>query len=152
MKLTDRVETKRTFGMLIAALITCTSSAALAQVYAHEDRPELITSTTSTTSAVAVGVIMLTVVSIQRSSAIETYLRDHEIATREALALGAGPAVGDLAALFDVPQTRVPEFGRLLRQHRAHLVRLAFRERDPAALTRFLEVTITLDPRFAPSS
>jgi hypothetical protein len=53
------------------------------------------------------------------------FLRSRSHQLREDLALGAGPAVEDLASLARIPREHLGIFGRLLRAHRKELLELA---------------------------
>lgn len=104
---------------------------ASAQFIATDDRPEFIVMSTSTTTAVAVGVIMLTVVSVKKDpTAMNRYLRQNEPAVRAAFAIGGGSVIDDLAGFFELDPARVGEFAALLRRHRKALCKAAYDDRD----------------------
>jgi len=119
---------------------------ASAQFLAYDERPEYIISTTTTTSAVAVGVIMLTVVNVRKEpSALRQYLDHNEPAIRAAMAVGAGEVVDDLGLWFGVPERDLHRFGRLLRRHRANLQRIAYDERDADRFIQAVEEALRTD-------
>lgn len=125
-----------------AALCLC-SAPASAQYNANDNRPELISSTTCTTSAVVVGTIMLTVVSVRKDpTALRNYLRGNEPAVRAALATGGGGALADIAAFFGVDERELGRFGRVVRRHRRELQRLAFADDDAAGFVRRIVVAL----------
>lgn len=122
---------------------------AFAQYNANDNRPELIFSTTCTTSAVVVGAIMLTVVSVKKEpTALRNYLRMNAPSVRALLATGAGAELADVAAFFGVGDDQLERFGRLLRKNRRDLERYAFRDDDIDAFVRRVSLAMRLDPTF----
>ena len=139
---------KRLASTLVLLGLTLGATApAAADWRATEDRPEMISLTTMTTSAVVVGVIMLTVHSTKKEpTVLRRYLDQNEPAVRAAVALGAGRATTDVAAMFGVPKAHDAAFGRLLRRHRAALLRAAYVDRDIFAVIDIVEGGILMDP------
>ena len=138
---------------IIGAATVLHAAPARAQFHASDDRVDLITSTTTTSSAVAVGITILAIVAVDKEprTALEHYLRDNEIAVRAALAAGAGSAIGDLAAFFAIREEDLPVFARLLRREREALSLHAFRTRDVDAFVRHIAAAIGLEPTLRPS-
>lgn len=138
---------RRALLLLVTACCVARSTPAAAQLLATDDQPGLILMTTTTSSAIAVGVVMLTVVNTRKDpTVLRQYLRQNEPAVRSAFALGGGPAVADLAMLFDVPQRRSTAFGRLLRRHRVALSHAAYADADVARFTELVDTAMHLDP------
>lgn len=129
------------------------ASEAHAQFHADDDRLDLIISTTTTTSAVAVGITMAGIVAIQKEprTALLHYLRDNEVAVRAALAAGAGPAIDDVAIFFAIREEDLTPFGQLLRRERQTLSRHAFGTRDIDAFIRHIAAAIQAEPALRPS-
>jgi len=82
-------------------------------------------STSTTTTAVIVGVVLLTVTLVNDSSAaLETYLHENGALVQHDLYTGGGAATSDLAALFGVPTSEHEAFAALLFEERDALAPL----------------------------
>lgn len=143
----------RSFGACLTAaaafLFTAMPTAQADEVIVFA--PGLLTTTTTTAGVVVVsatGPFLSTTSSTSSSGGhhhhrhcqAEEYLRHNQAAVRQALALGAGQGVDDLATLFAVPPDQRASFARTLRQHRATLLPLIDLERlDTDQARRFVE-------------
>lgn len=103
------------------------------------------TSTITTSTAVCVGGIFLTMVAVTPSkrSSLQEFLRQNHHALSQDIALGDGPTSRDLAALFSVPPDQRATFARALRAQRAQLApalaRGTFHDQDT---DRFIAVSL----------
>ena len=131
--------------VLLACVLA--SAPAAAQWLATDDRPEMISLSTVTSTAVVVGTIMLTVVSVKKEpTAMRRYLRANEPAVRAALTIGGGEIIADIAAFFEVPRHHHDAFAAVLRQHRTGLLAAIYRDDD---VDRFVAIVLN---SFAPSA
>lgn len=138
-------------ALSILMLLACTLGArsATGQALATERRPEFITMTTATSSAVVVGTIMLTVVNVRRDpSAMHHYLKQNEPAVRAALTVGGGAIVRDIAAFFDIAPRHHRQFAALLRRHREALNQAAFGDSAARTFVSIVNAAIAHDQEF----
>jgi predicted TIM-barrel fold metal-dependent hydrolase len=133
--------------LLIVCSLLAVATPAFADFRVTDERAGFITMTTTTSTAVVVGTVMMTVVSARKDpTALQRYLRHNEQTVRAAMTLGAGEVVADLGAFFGVPAARLPEFARLLRRHRAVLTEASFDRRDVEKFTRLVETSMRFEP------
>lgn len=92
---------------------------------------------TSSSSWVLLGVVGLTVstaicigVGACDDAGLARYFRQNEPGVREALALGAGAELDDLAMLLGVPDSDRGAFGRFMRANRDAILELAYVDDD----------------------
>lgn len=79
-------------------------------------------STSTTTTAVVVGAVILTVNLVnETSAALDVYLDDNAVAVQQDLHLGGGAATADLARIFGVPSPGHEAFAQLLFEARHEL-------------------------------
>lgn len=123
------------FSIVLSASLI--SSAAMAQDEFEPGNPFAalagggILSTTSSSILASplttTGGIILTVVKAsqpQKGQALHLYLKSNQDTVIESVSLGSGDAVTDLAALYEVPESGLADFGVQLRARRALLVEL----------------------------
>jgi hypothetical protein len=93
----------------------------------------LYTSTTVgggiTTIAAIAGGVYLTVAAADKGSAMKSYLEKNAVAVRADLSLGAGATIDDLATAYRVAEPQRGAFGKLIRENRERLLRLADTEK-----------------------
>lgn len=134
--------------LLTTVLCVATARPAAAQFLATDDRPEFITLSTTTTSAVVVGVIMLTVVSVRKDpTALKRYMEQNEPAVRAAFALGGGAVLDDIGTFFGIDERHSARFAALLRRHREVLLDAVFVRRDGERFAELVASAMRLDPR-----
>ncbi|RDV37434.1 hypothetical protein DV096_13045 [Bradymonadaceae bacterium TMQ3] len=91
-------------------------------------------STSTTTTAVVVGAVILTVTLVNdTSAALDVYLDDNAALVQRDVHLGGGEATADLAALFGVPAEGHEAFAQLLFEARHQLSPLCAPPADEAA-------------------
>ncbi|TXD34732.1 hypothetical protein FRC98_18030 [Lujinxingia vulgaris] len=91
-------------------------------------------STSTTTTAVVVGAVILTVTLVNdTSAALDVYLDDNAALVQQDLHLGGGEATADLAAIFGVPAAEHEAFAQLLFETRQALSPLCAPATDDAA-------------------
>jgi hypothetical protein len=123
----------------------------------QEGDPVLGTTILLLTTASAVGTtvgIVYSVIGTQRKDpharakvgrAFASYLRRNSDQLVQDVTLGSGRTVNDLAATAAISTNNLPAFGRLLRAHRAELLKLAdVRQLSPDRALAFLERMGTL--------
>lgn len=132
----------RFVGLLFVAVVwVAIPSRAFAQLYADDnDNPAGFVSATTTSTALAAGVIVLTIsLVVNRNKNVQSYLRQNQTAVKVAINLGAGEAVADLAFLLQFDDRK--EFARLLRLHRRELLELSDPDKlDADRAVRFIDV------------
>jgi hypothetical protein len=108
---------------LALALSTLITAPAAAQDDSESTGALSTTSTITTSTAVCVGGIFLTMVAVTptKRASIQEFLRQNHHALAQDLATGSGPTAQDLAALFSVPPAQRGKFTRALRAERALL-------------------------------
>ena len=146
--------------LFLTTLFVCTSPAAA------QDSENLIwgvqeeiwsTSTSTTSTAVLVGGVLLTFQLVRSSMAeVETYLEHNAVALQHALYLGGGESTRDLATLFEVPEDHLPAFTSLLFEHRDEisgiLLRAESRSLRAQVFTEFVVEKMLRDPLLAPGA
>ena len=102
------------------------------------------------TSAIGttVGVVWL-IVDSKTQVQVDNYLANNPAEVRQALALGSGAAVTDLAHMFGISSDNRDAFGTLLRTHRAALTPMATGTRDAKGFIDHLKRHILLHPRLS---
>ncbi len=70
------------------------------------------------------GVLLTMVLKKESSAHLHHYLKENRADVSEAVALGQGPAVDDLAAMFAVAPEHRADFARMLKSRRAHIAPL----------------------------
>lgn len=137
---------RRLFTIIALFVGLLYGSTASAQLLATDERPELISASTSTSSAIVAGIIMLTVVNTKKDPTVmQRYLRENEPAVRAALAIGGGDAIADLAEFFDIAESGHARFAKMLRRHRALLLTAAYERRDAHEFTKLVDAALTYD-------
>lgn len=141
------------FALVAFAVVGLTAADASAQFHAGDRRPDLITSTSTSTVGALVGSVMLTVQIFQQSKAttMRRYLRDNEPAVRAALVIGGDAVVRDLADLLGVGVDDHRAFARLLRRERRAITRFAYERDEVDVLLVHLRTAIAFDPALRPS-
>ncbi|TXD34731.1 DUF3015 domain-containing protein [Lujinxingia vulgaris] len=115
---------------LIVALAFAFSTPAFAQSTADEDAAYgmAFTSVTSTYAAiftVPVGLTVLVVVLLLRSSSeMESYIQENNVALQHDLHMGGGETTAELASVFNVPAEQHAEFAQVLTENRDALLPL----------------------------
>jgi hypothetical protein len=141
--------------LLIATLI---AAPAQAQDDSESTGALSTTSTITTSTAVCVGGIFLTMVAVTPSkrSSLQEFLRQNHHGVSQDLALGDGPASQDLAALFSIPPADRAAFARALRAQRAALApalrRGTFDDRDTEAFIDAVLTTMDRDDALRPAA
>lgn len=143
---------------LALALSTLIAAPAAAQDDSESTGALSTTSTITTSTAVCVGGIFLTMVAVTptKRASIQEFLRQNHHALAQDLAAGAGPTAQDLAALFSVPPAQRGAFARALRAERAMLApairRGTFSAQDTDAVIAAILLIMDRDDALIPAA
>jgi hypothetical protein len=129
---------KRIIGAMLAGVVLLSASVASAYL--------IDLSTTSTSVALTVGGVVLTVVMVNDATKaeMETYIRNNAVAIQQDITMGGGATAQDLAAAFAVPEEHLHVFAAMLKEQRHSLLPLTDLDLlDEARAGQFIEVVLT---------
>lgn len=86
-------------------------------------------------------------------SKLQYYLREHQPAVQQALAMGGGEVIDDLADMFDLPAAHRARFGLVMRRAQSALIPMISGQITPQTAISFAEASLVImlaDPLLGP--